>query len=46
VQALMTQFNTNLATMDRTTLSQQAELEAELDGLWAQQHGGQRPPKG
>ena len=46
VQAMMNQFHASVNALDRTTAAQQAELEAELSSMWAQQHGGQRPPTG
>ena len=46
VQAMMNQFHSSVNALDRTTAAQQAELEAELSSMWAQQHGGQRPPSG
>lgn len=45
VQKMMNQFHASVNALDRTTAAQQAELEAELSTMWAQQHGGQRPPK-
>lgn len=45
VQAMMNEFHSNMSRMDRTTAAQQAELEAELNSMWSQQHGAP-PPSG
>ena len=39
IQAMMNQFNQDVRRLDRTTAAQQAEIEAELDSVWEQEHG-------
>ena len=39
IQAMMNQVNQDGRRLDRTTAAQQAEIEAELDSVWEQEHG-------